>query len=249
MAPLSRVSDSDTWEVAVSDQAPKARTRLRHDLGNELAVVGGFAWLALTSLRQLSEKVDGDAKSELQSIISMVDRIKASGEQARQLLAPNSAAPAPTDAELAPSSSKQRILAVDDSLPLLALLSKVLTQSGYEVESFADPQIALRHFGESPESYSAIVTDEQMPEMTGAMLAEEIRAIRRDIPIVLCTGMHPSERRIKTDWAQAIVRKPYRPRDLSLMVHGVIAESEKAQSHTSVACATRPVSCDDRANA
>jgi CheY-like chemotaxis protein len=225
------------------------KNTLRHDLGNELAVVSGFAWLALGSLRQLSEKLEGDAQTELRSIISMVERVKSSAEQGRKLLTVPPAVSAATEADTSPSAAQHRILAVDDSLPLLALLSKILTRAGYEVETFADPLAALQRFRETPDAFAAIVTDELMPHMTGAVLAEKIRAIRPAVPIVLCTGAPESRRSNRKDWAQAIIRKPYKPRDLSLTVGGVIAEAEKAQRHTFVACAAEPVSCDDRANA
>jgi CheY-like chemotaxis protein len=227
----------------------KVKNTLRHDLGNELAVVSGCTWLALTSLRHLSEKLEGDAQIELQSIISMVERVKSSAEQGRKLLTVPATALAMPKAKIAPSSEKHRILAIDDSSPLLALLSKILTRTGYEVETFTDPLAALQRFGETPDAFTAIVTDELMPDMPGAALAKKVRAIRPAIPIVLCSGAPESRYSGRKDWAQATIRKPYRPHDLSLIVHGVIAEAQKAPCHTFVASAAEPVSCDNRANA
>jgi CheY-like chemotaxis protein len=232
--------------------APRATTKkdvLRHDLGNELAVVSGFAWLALGSLRKLSEKLEGNAQTELQSIISMVEHVKSSAEEGRELLTLSAPAPDATEAEIAPTSDRHRILAVDDSLPLLALLSKILTRGGYEVETFTDPLAALQRFGAAPDAFAAVITDEMMPDMTGTMLAKEIRAIRPAIPIILCSGAPQTRPSSRNDWAQAVIRKPYRPRDLSLIVRGVIAEAEKAQCHTFVACKSEPAPCVHRATA
>jgi CheY-like chemotaxis protein len=222
---------------------------LRHDLGNELAVVSGFAWLALGSLRNLSEKLEGDAHTELQSIISMVERVKTSAEQGRRLLTLPAATPIPVESKIAPPSRQHRILAVDDSLPLLALLNKILTRDGHAVETFTDPLAALAEFEKTPDAFDAIVTDELMPDMTGAELAGKIRAIRPSVPIILCTGAPETRRNSRVAWAQTVIRKPYQPRDLSLMVQGVIAEAEKARPHTSVACADTTVPCDDYATA
>jgi len=233
----------------MSPQTKSEKDVLRHDLGNELAVISGFTWLALKSLRQLSEKLEGDAQAELQSIISMVERVKSSAEQGRELLALPVPAPDATEAESAPTPDKHRILAVDDSLPLLALLSKILVRAGYEIETFTDPLAALQRFGEMPDAFAAVITDEMMPDMTGAALAEEIRAIRPAIPIILCTGAPETRCNSRNHWAQAAILKPYRPHDLSLMVRGVIAEAEKARRHTFVACESEPLPCDNRANA
>jgi CheY-like chemotaxis protein len=215
--------------TATPPQPGKGKNTLRHDLGNELAVVTGFAWLALSSLRQLSEKLEGEKQAELQSIIGMVERVKASAENGRQLLAP--VAPAAAEIETAPST-KHRVLAVDDSLPLLALLNKALTHSGYQVETFTDPRAALDRFGKTPDDFHAVITDEMMPDMTGATLAGELRAIRPSVPVVLCTGVPESNPNDDPDWAQAVIRKPYRPGDLLSLVGRVIAEATKAQPHT-----------------
>src|ERR1700749_5275662 len=90
---------------ATPQQAGERKSRLRHDLANELAVVTGFAWLALTSLRQLRDKLEGNAQTELQTIISMVERIKTSAEQGRKLLADSAPSPAAVDFEAAPSGT------------------------------------------------------------------------------------------------------------------------------------------------
>lgn len=39
-----------------------------------------------------------------------------------------------------------------------------------------------------PSRFDLVITDMQMPGMTGAVLAAELFKIRPDIPIILCTG-------------------------------------------------------------
>ena len=72
---------------AKAKRSGKRKDSLRHDLSNELAVVTGFSWLALSALHQLGEKLEGDRGAELQSVVAMVERIKSSADEARQLLA------------------------------------------------------------------------------------------------------------------------------------------------------------------
>ncbi len=43
-------------------------------------------------------------------------------------------------------------------------------------------------FKEDPEAFDVVVTDQTMPKLTGVKLAEEMLAIRPDIPIILTTG-------------------------------------------------------------
>ena len=51
---------------------------------------------------------------------------------------------------------------------------------------------ALRLFAEQPEAYDLLFTDQSMPGMTGIQLAEEVRRIRPDLPIVLCSDYSES---------------------------------------------------------
>jgi len=52
----------------------------------------------------------------------------------------------------------------------------------------SDPEDALAMFTLNPGYFDVVITDMTMPKMTGANLAEKLRKIRPDIPIILCTG-------------------------------------------------------------
>ncbi|HNT34694.1 MAG TPA: response regulator, partial [bacterium] len=49
-------------------------------------------------------------------------------------------------------------------------------------------QEALREFCSHPNRFDVIVTDLTMPTMTGLELADRIRRVRPDVPIILCSG-------------------------------------------------------------
>jgi YesN/AraC family two-component response regulator len=64
-----------------------------------------------------------------------------------------------------------------------------------------------------------------MPHMTGVRLAGELRRIRPDIPIILCTGFSPL---INAESAQALgidafCMKPLVTRDLAVTIQQVLA--------------------------
>ena len=250
MSPLPTTSNEspDEPDAVAAPKPLESESKRLHDFGNELGVIQGFTWLALSSLRQLCKKLEGNTQADLQSIVSLVERIKASAEQGLKLLGLPDGAPTPPAAE-PPPASKCRILVVDDSLPLLTLLSKVLSDAGYDVDAFTDPATALQRFAETPDAFDIVVTDDLMPDMPGATLAGKIGAIRAATPVIRCTGAAGSEYSGAGDWAQAVIRKPYRARQLVALVANVIAEAAKAPSHTSVACTAGPNPCDDRANA
>lgn len=203
--------------------ASKTRRERAHDFSNELAVILGYASLAGSALRRLAETAEADAASELRSIVTMIEKITESAEQGKRLL---SLSPAPPASAVAPGAARQyRILAIDDSPPLLALMEKILTQAGYAVEAFGDARAAAARFAEAPRDFDLVITDAVMPALSGAALGEKIRAIRPDMPIVVCTGSagfcggHESA---ATEWAQAVIHKPYHPRALATLARQII---------------------------
>jgi two-component system cell cycle sensor histidine kinase/response regulator CckA len=64
----------------------------------------------------------------------------------------------------------------------------MLDSLGYKVVSKTDGISALETFREQPEKYDLVITDMTMPNMTGDCLAEKIKQLRADVPIILCTG-------------------------------------------------------------
>jgi PAS domain S-box-containing protein len=81
-----------------------------------------------------------------------------------------------------------RVLFVDDEESLGRLGREILSPMGYEVVTCTSSHEALEAFQASPEWFDLVITDQTMPYMIGEVLAQEIRRIREDIPIILCTG-------------------------------------------------------------
>ena len=79
-----------------------------------------------------------------------------------------------------------KILIVDDDDDFRGLLSDVFSQAGYQVTAVDNPHTAIEKFGKEP--FDAVVTDHNMPEMTGEDLIKEIRSNEPNIPIILVSG-------------------------------------------------------------
>ncbi|MEO5350654.1 MAG: response regulator [Magnetococcus sp. YQC-3] len=89
-----------------------------------------------------------------------------------------------------------RVLFVDDESHLVAVWCKMLTGLGCTVTGCTDPLEALERFKGTPHNFDVVVTDQVMPKMLGDRLAQELLAIRPDLPIFLCTaftGQMPEE--------------------------------------------------------
>ncbi|MCG8616230.1 MAG: ATP-binding protein [Desulfobacterales bacterium] len=100
-------------------------------------------------------------------------------------------APEPVDEDHPVSSmsgGSERLLLVDDDPAVLEMLAFAARDLGYDVVSFSDSTAALKGFRDTPDQFDLIVTDLTMPGLSGEMLVAEIRKVRRNIPVLLCSG-------------------------------------------------------------
>jgi PAS domain S-box-containing protein len=127
---------------------------------------------------------------------------------------------------------KGRILFVDDEEMLARLGQGLLAHLGYDVVACTSSVDALATFRASPQCFDAVITDQTMPVMTGATLVEELRHIRPDIPIILCTGF---SHLINAEKAQALgvdafVMKPGVTQELVVTLQRVLAKRAAQQT-------------------
>ena len=99
------------------------------------------------------------------------------------------------------------ILVVDDEQALLLLIEQLLEGAGYEVTCVASGEEALAVArNEAPE---ALVTDIDMPEMSGTELAVLLRAQVSDLPVVYITGgLNPRDAQLVP--GSIVLEKPLR---------------------------------------
>ena len=132
------------------------------------------------------------------------------------------AAPAP-EPSLAPAG-EGRVLFVDDEPAVVRMGEKLLGRLGYVVTTETSSPEALRRFRADPAAFDLVVTDQTMPEMTGEVLAQELRRIRDDIPVIVCTGFSKtfSRERARELGIDGYVMKPSLATDLGQVVHDVL---------------------------
>ncbi|MGA2227945.1 MAG: PAS domain S-box protein, partial [Syntrophobacteraceae bacterium] len=87
-----------------------------------------------------------------------------------------------------PQRGSERILLVDDESTLMEMATSILERLGYKVTGQTDSVNALEVFRLSPDEFDLVITDYTMPKLTGLDLAREVRRIRPDMPVLLCTG-------------------------------------------------------------
>ena len=91
----------------------------------------------------------------------------------------------------------RRILVVEDEPEIRRLNAVVLTDSGYEVDTADDGMMgwyALHATCHAPDSYDLLITDYNMPGLTGLDLVERLRAAHMALPVIMASGTLPMEK-------------------------------------------------------
>jgi CheY-like chemotaxis protein len=138
--------------------------------------------------------------------------------------------------ELVREPGQGHILLIDDEMKVLTVGRKMLEALGYQVIACGGPIGALEVVRERAADFDLVITDLNMPKMTGLDVAAEIRTIRADLPIALVTGFlgdDDIEARAQSLGVRAFISKPFTPETLSQGVHAALkkAEPSKGAAH------------------
>lgn len=121
--------------------------------------------------------------------------------------------------------SGQCILYLDDEAMLVELTQRMLGRSGYRVIGFTHPEQALQAFRGNPAQFDLVVTDLNMPGLSGLEVAAEILSIRTDMPLALMSGYVTEE--LKTDARRIgikdVIYKPTTVEEFSEAIYQLIA--------------------------
>ncbi len=125
-----------------------------------------------------------------------------------------------------PTPGRGVVLFVDDEEPICDSAHLALTACGYRVVAVSDPLEAVSWFAAHKRDVDVVVTDLSMPGLDGVALAEQIKALRGDVPVIMTTGYFDlmSPRQAKKRGAVALLTKPYRYDELSRVIAQALAK-------------------------
>ncbi|MFL6548888.1 MAG: ATP-binding protein [Povalibacter sp.] len=108
-----------------------------------------------------------------------------------QVYLPASEVPVQPAIEIVQTPAKgenQHVLYVDDEEPLVFLVTRVLERSGYLCTGTMDAKEAIELVRRQPDRFDLVLSDMNMPGMSGLDVAREILTVRPDLPVVITTG-------------------------------------------------------------
>ena len=81
-----------------------------------------------------------------------------------------------------------RILYVDDDDSVLSMFKRLMERQGHRVTGYRQAGDALVGLRANPTDFDLVLTDYNMPGMSGLDLALQVKAIRNDLPVVIASG-------------------------------------------------------------
>ncbi|MEM7033110.1 MAG: response regulator [Chloroflexota bacterium] len=125
------------------------------------------------------------------------------------------------------TTSHKHILIVDDDMYIRALVENSLTlmNPNYKISTASNGSTALEQFKEEP--VDLILTDNQMPKMSGLELSQAVRKISASAAIILMTGNGNDSVRqqVKDLNLQGYMEKPFSLIELQTAVKGLLCPS------------------------
>lgn len=127
-------------------------------------------------------------------------------------------------------AGRETILVVDDSRITRNLIRGGLAKQGFAVETAGDGNEALAKLREMPVPPSVILSDFEMPGMSGFELAMALRRdpASRGIPLIVMSARDDTRHRklMRTAGAVGFIAKPFDPDKMAALVERVLAEQQ-----------------------
>lgn len=120
----------------------------------------------------------------------------------------------------------EHILFVDDESKIVSYSKEMLISLGYQVTALTSSMAAFDLIKKTPHVFDLVITDMTMPFLTGSALAAQIKHVRQDLPIIMCTGFSDqiNEADAKKIGIEAFLMKPISKVDISRAIRKVLDE-------------------------
>jgi len=122
----------------------------------------------------------------------------------------------------------KHLLYLDDEAAIIFLMKRLLERKGYRVSGYTEPRQALAAVRANPSEFDLVVTDYYMPGMSGLEVAQALKELRPDLPVVMASGYISEELRTKAPAVgiRELIYKPNTVEDLcEAIAHFAVAQS------------------------
>ena len=116
-----------------------------------------------------------------------------------------------------------QILFVEDDLDQLITTPRLLKTMGHNVTPIREPEECLEMVRDMPHRFDLVITDYDMPGMSGADLARSLAAVAPGLPVILVSGREDAVAASEgLPNIRHVVIKPYDKNDLTAVIGDVM---------------------------
>jgi len=123
------------------------------------------------------------------------------------------------------SFAGERILIIEDEEEIGMMLSEILDSVGCQATWAKSGQEGLELF--SHYRYDLVITDLGMPEISGWKVAQKIKELSPQVPVILVTGwnIEMDEQELKENGVDLVVHKPWEMNKILQLIKGILTPS------------------------
>lgn len=126
----------------------------------------------------------------------------------------------------------KKVIVVDDEILITYYLDEMLTDEGFLVSTFNDPEEAFKYYKNNYAEIDVVITDQTMPGLTGIELAKKMRELKSNLPIVLCSGYSEivDDKIVSEGGVDAFVEKPFNDKKLLKLLSNLLIKHNLVKS-------------------
>ncbi len=131
-------------------------------------------------------------------------------------------------ADFTPAAPRGRVLLIDDDRVFGLWATKVLESRGFAIQHVLDPMSGLKRIESEP--WDIVITDVEMPRMSGIEFLERMRRLEPSLPVVVVTA-HPTVDRAVAAMRQPVtdfIHKPVTAEEFAAKVSALVAQRKPA---------------------
>jgi two-component system, cell cycle sensor histidine kinase and response regulator CckA len=87
-----------------------------------------------------------------------------------------------------PEQKKKTVLIIDDQETVRLVAGRMMEQAGFRVIATKNGEEGLKRLRASPGEIDLVLLDLSLPDRHGLEILEDVRALRPDLPVILCSG-------------------------------------------------------------
>ena len=113
-----------------------------------------------------------------------------------------------------------RIMYIDDDEAQAFLVKRMLERRGFRVNAYTDQEEALTDMRADPQAFDLVLTDYNMPGLSGLDVAREVRLVRADLHVAVMSGFIGDELRSLAKEA-GVQRLLFKADDVEVLCTGI----------------------------